>query len=58
LRAAAAPPLAFDGDRQLGKRRRCTHRLGGRRDRRVLEGMRGCSAHDRYIACLENKSRT
>ena len=45
LRAAATPPLALDGDREFGKRRRCTRRLGGRRDRRVLEGMRGCSAH-------------
>ena len=44
LRAAAAPPLALDRDRQFGKRSR-TRRLGGRRDRRVLEGMRGCSAH-------------
>jgi hypothetical protein len=39
LRAAAAPPLALDRNRQLGKRRRCTRRFGGRRDRRVLEGM-------------------
>jgi hypothetical protein len=39
LRAAAAPPLAFDRDRQFRKGRRCTRRLGGRRYRRVLEGM-------------------
>ena len=58
LRAAAAPPRALDGDRQFGKRRRRTRRLGGRRDRRVLEGTRGCSAHDVYIARRENKSRT
>src|SRR5882757_6655441 len=57
LGAAAAPPLAFDGDREFRKRSR-TRRLGGRRYRRVLEGMRGCSAHDQYIARLENKSRT
>ena len=58
LRAPAAPPLAVDRDRQFGKSRRRTRRLGGRRDRRVLEGMGGCSAHDQNIACLENKSRT
>ena len=57
LRAAAAPPLAFDRDREFRKRSR-TRRLGGRRDRRVLEGMRGCSAHGWNIARLENKSRT
>ncbi len=57
LRAAAAPPLAFDGDRKLRKRCR-TRRLGGRRDRRVLEGMRGCSAHEANIARQKNKSRT
>src|SRR6202022_1525200 len=45
LRAAAPPPRALDRARQFGKRRRRTRRLGGRRDRRVLEGMRGCSAH-------------
>src|SRR5580700_9567795 len=39
LRAAAAPPVALDRDRQFRKRGRCTRRLGGRRDRRVLEGM-------------------
>jgi hypothetical protein len=39
LRAAAAPPFALDRDRQLGKSGSCTRRLGGRRDRRVLEGM-------------------
>jgi hypothetical protein len=39
LRAAAAPPVAFDRNRQFRKRGRCTRRLGGRRDRRVLEGM-------------------
>jgi hypothetical protein len=58
LRAAAAPPLALDCDREFWKRRKCTRRFGGRRDRRVLEGMRGCSAHAPYIARLENKSRT
>src|SRR5258708_7424995 len=49
LRAAAAPPLALDRDGELGKGR--TRRLGGRRDRRVLEGMRGCSTHGLNIAC-------
>ena len=44
--------------RKLGKRRRCTRRFGGRRDRRVLEGMRGCSTHGQNIARIENKSRT
>src|SRR3954447_12938828 len=44
LRATAPPPGAVDRDREFGKRSR-TRRLGGRRDRRVLEGMRGCSAH-------------
>ena len=39
LRAAATPPLALDRDREFRKRRRYTRRLGGRRDRRVLEGM-------------------
>jgi len=43
LRAAATPPLAFNGNRQFRERsgnwRRCTRRFGGRRDRRVLEGM-------------------
>src|SRR5580704_14172207 len=39
LRAAAAPPLALDGHSQFGKRRKRTRRLGGRRDRRVLEGI-------------------
>src|SRR5688572_1066491 len=39
LRAAATPPLALDRNREFGKRRRYTRRLGGRRDRRVLEGM-------------------
>src|SRR5882672_9437216 len=58
LRAAASPPLALDRHRQFGKRRRCTRRFGGRRDRRVLEGMRGCSTHGLNIACRENKSRT
>src|SRR5258707_7895591 len=43
LRAAPAPPLALDCDGEFGKRRRRTRRLGGRRDRRGLEGMRGCS---------------
>ena len=45
LRAAAAPPVAFDRDFEFRKRCR-TRRLGGRRDRRVLEGMGRCSAHD------------
>src|SRR6266478_2392673 len=58
LRAAAAPPLALDRDGEFGKRRRSTRRLGGRRDRRVLEGMRGCSTHGLNIARHENKSRT
>src|SRR3954471_18712694 len=44
LRAAAALSLAFDGDRKFGKRCR-TRRRGGLGDWRVLEGMRGCSAH-------------
>src|SRR6476659_4374469 len=57
LRATAAPPGAVDGDRKLWKRSR-TRRLGGRRDRRVLEGMRGCSAHADNVARDENKSRT
>src|SRR5215216_6867054 len=57
LCAAATPTLAFDRDRKLGKRCR-TRRLGGRRDRRVLEGMRGCSAHEANIARQKNKSRT
>ena len=39
LRAAATPPFALDRNREFGKRGRCTRRLGGRRDRRVLEGM-------------------
>ncbi len=39
LRAAAAPPFALDRNRQFRKRGSCTRRLGGRRDRRVLEGM-------------------
>ena len=39
LRAATTPPIALDGDRQFGKRGRRTRRFGGRRDRRVLEGM-------------------
>src|SRR4051812_10937329 len=39
LRAAATPPLAFDRDFEFRERRRRTRRLGGRRDRRVLEGM-------------------
>src|SRR5262249_1298287 len=57
LRATAAPPLAVDGDREFGKRGR-TRRLGGRLYRRVLEGMRGCSAHAVNITCRKNKSRT
>jgi hypothetical protein len=39
LRAAATPPLALDRDREFRKRRSRTRRLGGRRDRRVLEGI-------------------
>src|SRR6202022_4799451 len=58
LRAAATKPLAFDRDGQFRKRRSRTRRLGGRRDRRVLEGTRGCSAHGQNIARSENKSRT
>src|SRR5450432_1049844 len=58
LRAAATKPLAFDRDGQFRKRRSRTRRLGGRRDRRVLEGTRGCSAHGENIARDENKSRT
>src|SRR5712672_666589 len=58
LRAAAAPPLALDRDGEFGKGRRRTRRLGGLRDRRVLEGMRGCSTHGLNIACHKNKSRT
>src|SRR3954453_1783837 len=58
MRAPAPPPLALDGDREFRKRRRCTRRFGGRRDRRVLEGMRGCTAHAWKVARLENKSRT
>src|ERR1700732_4550153 len=50
LRAAATPPLAFDRDREFRKTRSRTRRFGGRRDRRVLEGMRGCSTHGLYIA--------
>src|SRR5450755_938050 len=46
LRAAATPPFALDRNREFRKWRKRTRRLGGRRDRRVLEGMRGCSAHD------------
>ncbi len=58
LRPTATPPLLLDRNRDLGKGRRCTRRFGGRRDRRVLEGMRGCSAHAFYIARRKNKSRT
>src|ERR1700682_1951774 len=58
LRAAATPPLAFDRDREFRKRRSRTRRFGGRRDRRVLEGTRGCSAHGENIARNKNKSRT
>jgi hypothetical protein len=39
LRAASTPPLALDCNRQFRKGRTRTRRLGGRRDRRVLEGM-------------------
>src|SRR3954471_9326342 len=58
LRAAATPPLALDCDAKFGKRRKRPRRFGGRRDRRVLEGGRGCSAHGNNIACYKNKSRT
>src|SRR4051794_12948244 len=58
MRAPAPPPLALNGDREFRERRRCTRRFGGRRDRRVLEGMRGCTAHAWKVARLENKSRT
>src|SRR5216683_1942637 len=58
LRAATAAPAAFDRDRKFRKIRGRTRRLGGRLDRRVLEGMRGCSAHWFSIARNENKSRT
>src|SRR5258705_9340116 len=44
LRAAPAPPLAFDRYGEFGKRRRSTRRLGGRRDRRGALGIRGRSA--------------
>src|SRR6516164_1519911 len=50
LRAAPAPPLPVDCNCKFGKRRKRTRRLGGRRDRRVLEGMRGCSTHGINIA--------
>jgi hypothetical protein len=39
LRAAATTSFALDRHRKFGKRRRRTRRFGGRRDRRVLEGM-------------------
>jgi hypothetical protein len=39
VRAAPAPPLAIDRDRQFRKSRRRTRRVGGRRNRRVLEGI-------------------
>src|SRR6202795_737951 len=58
LRAAAATPLAFDRDAKFRKRRSRPRRFGGRRDRRVLEGTRGCSAHGENIARNKNKSRT
>src|ERR1700747_891449 len=50
LRAAAPPPLAINSDGEFGKGRRRPRRLGGRRDRRVLEGTRGCSTHGLNIA--------
>src|SRR5882757_7427588 len=58
LRAPASPALLVDGDRQLREIRRRTRRLGGRRDRRVLESMRGCWTHEAKIARDQNKSRT
>ena len=36
---SSTPPLALDCNRQFRKGRTRTRRLGGRRDRRVLEGM-------------------
>src|SRR4029077_16565347 len=39
LRPATAPPPVFDRNRKFRKRRKRTRRLGGRRDRRVLEGI-------------------
>src|ERR1700677_801353 len=39
LRAAATPPFALDRHRKFRKRRKRTGRVGGRRDRWVLEGM-------------------
>src|ERR1700680_5219401 len=41
LRAAAAPPLALDRDGELGKSRRRTRRLGGRRAPRGAWGAKG-----------------
>src|SRR6187402_274730 len=58
LRAPPSPALAVDGDRQLREVRRRTRRLGGRRDRRVLESMRRCWTHEAKIARRMNKSRT
>src|ERR1700691_236651 len=39
LRAAATPLFALDRTRKFRKRRKRPRRFGGRRDRRVLEGM-------------------
>src|SRR2546421_7608614 len=58
LRAAAAPPLALDRDGEFGKRRRRTRRLGGRRDRRGVQGLRGCATHGPDITNHENKIKT
>src|SRR5450631_2443707 len=41
LRAAATPPTMLDCDRQFRKGSKRTRRFGGRRAKRVLEGMRG-----------------
>src|ERR1700720_3017646 len=45
LRPAPAPPLALDRNRKLRKRRKRTRRLGGRRDRRGVEGLCGWLGH-------------
>src|SRR6185295_16984675 len=58
LGAPPSPALLVDCDRQFGKIRVRTRRLGGRRDRRVLESMRGCWTHEAKIARQRNKSRT
>src|SRR5258705_11141963 len=55
LRAAAAPPLALDRDGEFGKGRRRTPGSGGRRDRRGLGGVRGCSADGTVYAELDER---